>query len=191
MARQFPYLEPSHREFIQRQRLFFTASAAPTGHVNLSPKGLDALRVLSEKAVVYLDLTGSGNETAAHALADGRLTLMFCAFEGPPLILRLYGRSRILRRGGPEYTRLLASDFGGVEPLGARQMVQLDIELVQTSCGYGVPLYAYTGERPTLIKWAESKGPEGLKTYRRQKNTRSLDGLPTGLSEDEDTGPSA
>jgi hypothetical protein len=181
MAKQFPQLEPAHREFIQHQRVFFTASAAPTGHVNLSPKGLDALRVLGDRAVAYLDLTGSGNETAAHLLADGRLTLMFCSFEGPPMILRLYGRGRALRRGGEEYTRLLASDFGGVEPLGARQLILLDIELVQTSCGYGVPLYEYEGERPTLTKWAEAKGPEGLDAYRRQKNTRSLDGLPTGL----------
>ncbi|WP_164015526.1 pyridoxamine 5'-phosphate oxidase family protein [Pyxidicoccus trucidator] len=188
MAKQFPHLEPTHREFIQRQRLFFTASAASTGHVNLSPKGLDALRILSDTAVAYLDRTGSGNETAAHLLADGRLTLMFCAFEGPPLILRLYGRGRVLPRGGPEYTRLLASDFGGVEPVGARQMVWLDLELVQTSCGYGVPLYEYGGERPTLTKWAEAKGPEGLKTYRHQKNLLSIDGLPTGLVEAEDTG---
>jgi hypothetical protein len=181
MAKQFPQLEPDHREFIQRQRVFFTASAASTGHVNLSPKGLDTLRVLDDKSVAWLDLTGSGNETAAHLLADGRLTLMFCAFEGPPLILRLYGRGRALQRGGPEYTRVLTSHFDGAEPLGARQVILLDIELVQTSCGYGVPLYAFEGERPTLTKWAEAKGPEGLDTYRRQKNVRSLDGLPTGL----------
>jgi hypothetical protein len=189
MAKQFPHLEPTHREFIQCQRLFFTASAASTGHVNVSPKGLDALRVLDEKSVVYLDLTGSGNETAAHLLADGRLTLMFCAFEGPPLILRLYGRGHVLPRGGAEYARLLAAEFGGVEPLGARQMVRLDIELVQTSCGYGVPLYEYGGERPTLTKWAEAKGPEGLKTYRSQKNLHSIDGLPTGFVEAEDADP--
>ncbi len=185
MAKFYSRLNDTLRAFIGGQKIFFTATAPAEGRINLSPKGMDTFRCLDEGRVAYLDLTGSGNETAAHLLADGRLTLMFCAFEGPPLILRLYGRSRILRRGGPEYTRLLASDFGGVEPLGARQMVQLDIELVQTSCGYGVPLYEYTGERPTLIKWAEAKGPEGLKTYRRQKNTRSLDGLPTGLSEDE------
>ncbi len=189
MAKQFPQLEPTHREFIQRQRLFFTASAASTGHVNLSPKGLDALRILGDTSVVYLDRTGSGNETAAHLLADGRLTIMFCAFEGPPLILRLYGRGRVLPRGGDEYARLLASHFDGVEPLGARQMVLLDIDLVQTSCGYGVPLYEFGGERPTLTKWAEAKGPEGLKTYRSQKNLHSIDGLPTGFVEAEDAGP--
>lgn len=185
MAKQFPHLEPEHREFIQRQRLFFTASAAATGRVNVSPKGLDALRVLGEREAVYLDRTGSGNETAAHLHADGRLTLMFCAFEGLPRILRLYGQGRILRRGGPEYTRLLADAFSNEEPPGARQMVWLDIDLVQTSCGYGVPLFEYEGERPTLTKWAEAKGAEGLDTYRRQKNARSIDGLPTGLFEDD------
>ncbi len=185
MAKQFPHLAPEHREFIQRQRLFFTASAAATGRVNVSPKGLDALRVLGESAVVYLDRTGSGNETAAHLLADGRLTLMFCAFEGPPKILRLYGRGRVLRRGSPEYARLLAAEFGAAEPPGARQMVLLDIELVQTSCGYGVPLFEYGGERPTLTRWAEGKGEEGVEAYQREKNTRSIDGLPTGLFDEE------
>ncbi|AEI63684.1 pyridoxamine 5'-phosphate oxidase family protein [Corallococcus macrosporus] len=121
MATQFPRLEPIHRDFILRQRMFFTASAASTGRVNLSPKGLDALRVLGPNEVVYLDLTGSGNETAAHLRADGRLTLMFCAFEGPPMILRLYGRGQVLRRGSDGYTRLLASEFGGAEPLGAQE----------------------------------------------------------------------
>jgi hypothetical protein len=190
MAKQFPHLEPEHREFIQRQRLFFTASAAATGRVNVSPKGLDALRVLGERAVVYLDRTGSGNETAAHLRVDGRLTLMFCAFEGPPRILRLYGRGRVIRHGSPEYTQLLAAEFNNEEPRGARQLVWLDIELVQTSCGYGVPLFEYGGERPTLTKWAEAKGPEGLETYRRAKNARSIDGLPTGLFDDEDLPPS-
>ncbi|MFY2562240.1 pyridoxamine 5'-phosphate oxidase family protein [Corallococcus terminator] len=187
MATQFPHLEPIHRDFILRQRMFFTASAASAGRVNLSPKGLDSLRVLGPSEVVYLDLTGSGNETAAHLRADGRLTLMFCAFEGPPMILRLYGRGQVLRRGSTEYTRLLASEFGGVEPLGARQMVKLDIDLVQKSCGYSVPLYEFTSDRPTLTRWAENKGEEGLAEYRLKKNARSLDGLPTGLFDEDDT----
>jgi hypothetical protein len=112
---------------------------------------------------------------------------MFCSFEGPPLILRLYGRGRILRRGGPEYAQLLAAEFGGVEPLGARQFVRLDVELVQTSCGYGVPLFDYRGERDTLTRWAEAKGEAGLEAYRREKNVRSLDGLPTGLLDEVDS----
>jgi hypothetical protein len=181
MAERSPNISPEHRAFIERQRVFFTASAAPEGRINLSPKGLDTLRVLDPNAVVYLDLTGSGAETAAHAAADGRLTIMFCAFDGPPLILRLYGRSRILKRGAPDYARLLASAFAGLEPIGARAIVVLGVELVQTSCGYGVPHMKYVGERPSLIRWAEGKGEEGLEAYRREKNALSIDGFPTGL----------
>jgi len=185
MAKQFPRIEAAHRDFILRQRVFFTASAAASGRVNVSPKGLDALRVLGENEVAYLDRTGSGNETAAHLRADGRLTLMFCAFEGPPMILRLYGRGRVLRRASPEYSRLLADEFAGEEPVGARQMVALDVDLVQTSCGFGVPLFEYGGERASLTRWAEAKGEAGLEAYRREKNARSMDGLPTGLPDDD------
>ena len=184
MAKQFSCIEPEHRDFIARQKLFFTASAASAGRINLSPKGLDALRVLGADTVAYLDHTGSGNETSAHLRADGRLTIMFCAFDGPPLILRLYGRGRVLHRGGRKYADMLAGVFGGVEPPGARQIVVLDVELVLTSCGYGVPVYAYEGERPSLPRWAESKGEEGLASYRREKNATSLDGMPTGLFDD-------
>ena len=181
MARQFPRIEPAHRDFLLRQKVFFTASAAADGRVNVSPKGLGALRVLGENAVCYLDHTGSGNETAAHLLASGRLTLMTCAFDGPPLILRLYGQGRILPRGGADYAALLADAFDGTEPAGARHIVHLTVDLVQTSCGFGVPLFDYVEERPTLTRWAEAKGEAGLAAYRREKNTRSLDGRPTGL----------
>ena len=184
MAKQFPSIEPAHRAFIERQRVFFAASAAPGGRVNISPRGTDALRVLGPNAVAYLDRTGSGNETAAHLRADGRLTLMLCAFEGPPLIMRLYGRGRTLRRGGAEYARLLAEAFGGEEPVGARQIVVLDVELVSTSCGYGVPRFEYVGERESLTRWSEAKGEAGLEAYRRENNARSIDGLPTGLIEE-------
>lgn len=185
MAQQFAQIEPAQRDFILRQHVFFVATAAAGSRVNLSPKGADALRVLGPNAVCYLDQTGSGNETAAHLRADGRLTLMLCAFEGPPRILRLYGRGRVLRRGTPEYAGLLAEAFDGEEPLGARQIVVLDVDLVQTSCGFGVPLYGYRGERPALARWAEAKGVEGLETYRREYNAHSIDGLPTGLLEEE------
>ncbi|MGK9165798.1 pyridoxamine 5'-phosphate oxidase family protein [Inquilinus limosus] len=186
MAKQFPGITPAQQDFIRRQRIFFTASAAATGRVNVSPRGTDMLRVLGPNAILYLDLTGSGNETAAHLRATGRLTIMFCAFEGAPMILRLYGAGRVLRRGGPDYARLLAAEYGGAEPLGARQMVWLDIDLVQTSCGFGVPLFDYAGERPTLARWAEAKeAQEGLEAYRRQKNTHSIEGLPTGLFEED------
>jgi pyridoxamine 5'-phosphate oxidase-like protein len=185
MAKQFASMTPAHREFIARQQIFFTASATATSRVNVSPRPTDALRVLDEGTVVYLDLTGSGSETAAHLLADGRITLMFCAFDEPPSILRLYGRGISLPRNTRDYTTLLASSFDNQEPLGARQIVRIDIDLVQTSCGYGVPLFNYVGERTTLRRWAEHKGEAGLEEYRRQKNASSLDGLSTGLVEDE------
>ena len=183
MATQYPSIDAQQQAFIERQHVFFVASAAPDARVNVSPKGLDALRVLGPNRVVYLDRTGSGNETAAHLLADGRLTIMFCAFEGPPRILRLYGRGRVLPRSGAEYADLLAGRFGGEEPVGARQMVELAVEMVQTSCGYGVPTFDYAGERPSLDNWAAQKGETGLRCYRREKNDASIDGLPTGFAE--------
>ena len=181
MAQRFPALEQKHRDFIARQHVFFTASAAASGHINVSPRSTDCFRVLDDNSVVYLDRTGSGNETAAHMLADGRLTIMMCAFEGPPLILRLYGQGRAIRRGSAEYHRLLAEQYGNVEPLGARQMMRLEVDLVQTSCGYGVPFHDYVEERPTMDRWAESKGVDGLAAYQHEKNQTSLDGFPTGL----------
>ncbi len=129
--------------------------------MNISVRGTDALRVLGPNTVAYLDRTGSGNETAAHLRVDGRLTVMFCAFEGPPMILRLYGRGRILRRAIPDYANLIVSEFEGLEPVGARQIVMLDVDLVQTSCGFGVPLFDYTGERTIMTRWAEAKGEQG------------------------------
>ena len=140
MGKQFPSLDASHRDFVRRQRIFFVASAAPGARVNVSPRGTDAFAVIDERTVAYLDRTGSGNETAAHLKADGRLTIMFCAFDGPPNIMRLYGRGEALRRGSQAYAELLESAFGGVEPAGARQIVRLHVDLVQTSCGYGTPL---------------------------------------------------
>jgi hypothetical protein len=181
VAKQFKSLEPAHCEFLLRQHIFFNASAAPDGRVNVSPRDVASLRILNENTVVYLDRTGSGNETAAHLRINGRLTLMFCAFDGPPMILRLYGQGRIIPRNTLEYLSLLTSVFTNTEPLGARQMVMLQIDLVQTSCGYGVPLFHYAGERTALTRWAESKGETGLDEYRRMKNTYSIDGLPTGL----------
>ncbi|QEE29551.1 pyridoxamine 5'-phosphate oxidase family protein [Terriglobus albidus] len=181
MAKQFSSIEPIHREFIEKQRIFFTASAAAEGHINLSPKDAAALRVIDPQAVFYLDQTGSGNETAAHLLRDGRLTLMFCALDGPPMILRLYGMGRIAKRGSKEYGDLLVAHFAGSERPGARQMIVLRVELVQTSCGYGVPRFEYVEDRATLTRWAESKSETELEEYRRLKNTRSIDGFPTGI----------
>jgi hypothetical protein len=187
MAKQFVSMMPAHRDFIARQRIFFTASATSTSRVNVSPRPTDALRVLDERTVAYLDLTGSGSETAAHLRVDGRITLMFCALDEPPSILRLYGRGTSLARNTSDYAVLLALGFDNQERLGARQIVRIDIDLVQTSCGYGVPLFEYIGERSTLQRWAQQKGDEGLEEYRRQKNLRSLDGLPTGLAEEENS----
>lgn len=184
MAKQFASIEPNLRAFIERQRMFFTASACAEGRVNVSPKGLDGFRVIDANTVCYLDHTGSGNETSAHLRADGRLTIMFCAFDGPPMILRLYGRGEVLLRGTPAYDELLAAHFPGPAPVGARQIVRQQVDLVQTSCGYGVPLYDYQDERPSLVRWAESKGEEGLDEYRRLKNAVSMDGQPTGMFED-------
>jgi hypothetical protein len=181
MAKQFTAMEAAHREFILRQRIFFTGSAASGSRVNVSPKDAAALRIVNERAVAYLDQTGSGSETAAHLLKNGRLTLMFCALKGAPLILRLYGKGKSLVRGSAEYRELLASLFNNREKPGSRQIVWLDVDLVITSCGYGVPLFDYTGERATLTRWAEAKGEDGLAEYRRTKNAVSIDALPTGL----------
>ncbi|MDQ2832725.1 MAG: pyridoxamine 5'-phosphate oxidase family protein [Acidobacteriota bacterium] len=181
MAKQFARIEPPHLDFIQRQHIFFNASAAPQGRVNVSPRDGASLRVLDPHTVLYLDRTGSGNETAAHLLLSDRLTLMFCAFEGAPQILRLYGHARILPRHSPEYDALLATHFNNTEIPGTRQMLLLHVDLVQTSCGYNVPLYDYAGERDQLTRWAEVKGEAALEDYRREKNTRSIDGFPTGL----------
>ena len=181
MAQQFPQIEPKHRDFIERQHMFFTASATETSRVNISPRSTDALRVLDAHTVTYLDLTGSGNETAAHLRADGRMTIMLCAVEGAPLILRLYGHGQTLPSGSDDYERILKEAYGGDSPLGARQIVRLNVDLVQTSCGFGVPFFDYVGERETMARWAEAKGEDGLVAYRLEKNTHSIDGLPTGL----------
>ena len=184
MAKQFERIEPAHAAFIEQQKIFFTASAAATGRINISPRGADAFRVLGPNAVAYLDETGSGNETAAHLRLSGRLTIMFCGFENVPMILRLYGQGRSLPRGTSEYDALLAAAYDSREPPGARQIIRLDVERVQTSCGYGVPLFDYKEERSTLRRWAENKGEEGVAAYRREKNVRSIDGFETGVYAD-------
>lgn len=181
MAEQFPEIAPAHRAFVEAQKIFFAASAAPDARVNVSPRATDHFRIMSPKAVMWLDLTGSSNETAAHLLADGRLTVMFCAFEGAPKILRLYGIGRVIGRDSPDWDMLAAVEFEGRIPHGARQMIWLDVDLVQTSCGFGVPRFDWVGPRDTLDRWAASKTDEDLEAYRRAKNAVSMDGLPTGL----------
>ena len=175
------FIADQHREFIEAQHLFFvsTAPIGAEGHINLSPKGLDSFRVLSSTMVAYMDIVGSGNETSAHLLENGRISFMFCAFGGPPNILRLYGKGFTVLPGDPAWNDLSAHFT--ILP-STRQIIAADITKVQTSCGFGVPFYEYTGERDHAHKWAEKKGPEGLEQYKKDKNLTSLDGLPTALA---------
>lgn len=168
--------------FIERQQMFFVATAplSGDGRVNVSPKGMNTLRILSPTRVAYLDLTGSGNETSAHTAENGRVTFMFCAFEGPAMILRLYGHGSTVLPDTPEWDELI----GGFELMvGARQILVADIDRVSTSCGYAVPEYTLKKERQSLIKWSEGKGEDALAAYRRETNVESIDGLPTPLGE--------
>jgi len=183
MGKQFTRIEPEHRAFIERQKIFFVASAPPKGRINVSPKGLSSFRVLGDNDVAYLDVTGSGSETRAHLMAsdDKRLTIMFCAFDGAPMILRLYGQGRSLMRGTPGYADL-APGFEDVA--GARQIIRLSIDLVQTSCGMGVPLFDYRQERGSLIRYWTRQGLDNLRKYWGLKNMKSIDGLPTGFVPD-------
>ena len=182
VGKQFQAIDDGHRAFIAAQKIFFVASAAPTGRVNVSPKGMSTLRVLGANEVAYLDTTGSGNETAAHLTHGGnpRLTIMMCAFDGEPVILRLYGRGTSHMRGSPAY-RDLHARLGVEEMPGARQIVHLAVEMVQTSCGMGVPLFDYKEDRENLARYWSKQAPGNLEKYWNLKNMRSIDGLPTGI----------
>ncbi len=180
MGKLHDSITPAHKEFIEKQHIFFVATAplSADGRINLSPKGLDCFRVLSENKVAYMDLVSSGNETSAHTLENGRITIMLCSFEGSPNILRLYGKGyTVLPRTGD--WEMYAPHFK-IYP-STRQIIVADIDLVQTSCGFGVPLFEYTGERDIHFEWAAKKGEEGLRDYMLEKNMISLDGLPTDL----------
>ena len=183
MGKQFARIEPEHTAFIERQKIFFVASAPPKGRINVSPKGLSSFRVLGDTDVAYLDCTGSGSETRAHLIAshDKRLTIMFCAFDGAPMILRLYGQARSLMRGTPEYADLIPKFE---EFAGARQIIRLSIDLVQTSCGMGVPLFDYKQERGSLVRYWTAQGVNNLRKYWGLKNMKSIDGLPTDFAPD-------
>ncbi|MFZ2300801.1 MAG: pyridoxamine 5'-phosphate oxidase family protein [Gallionella sp.] len=178
MAKQYSQLTGDLSDFIRRQKIFFVGTAASDGRVNVSPKGMDTLRVVSANRVVWLNLTGSGNETAAHLLENNRITLMFCSFEGAPLILRLYGQAQVFHPRDAEWECLIPF-FMGIP--GARQIIDVSIELAQTSCGWGVPLFDFKAERDQLEKWAENKGPEGIRKYWEERNQHSIDGKPTGI----------
>lgn len=180
MGKLFDSITPQFEEFIAAQHMFFVATAplAADGHVNLSPKGLDCFRVLGPNRVAYLDLTGSGNETAAHLQENGRITFMFCAFEGAPRILRLHGTGRAVLPQDAEWTDL-AAHFPAAH--GVRQIIVADITMTQSSCGFAVPLYDFVGDRDTLIKWADTKDDAELGAYRQEYNAVSKNGLPVRL----------
>ena len=176
MAKDHEQITDDHRSFIENQRLFFvcTAPLSEQGHINLSPKGFDCFRILSPTRVGYLDIVGSGNETSAHLFENGRITFMFCAFDGPPKILRLYGKGYTVLHGDAEWDDL--SKQFSILP-ATRQIIVADIFKVKKSCGFGVPLYEYSGERDHAFKWAENKGNEGLEAYKKENNRVSMDGL--------------
>jgi hypothetical protein len=176
MADVLDALDDALIAWIGDQHVFFVATApSDGGHVNLSPKGHDAFRVLDPTRVAYLDLTGSGAETIAHTRENGRMTVMFCAFDGPPRILRLFGVGTPHPIGSPRFEALI----GSFEPIvGARAIIELEIDRVQTSCGYSIPFMEYREERPTLQQWAARKGDDGLRAYRSERNSESIDGLP-------------
>jgi len=165
-------------EFIENQKMFFVGTATEEGRVNVSPKGMDTLKVIDPGRVIWLNLTGSGNETAAHVLHSGRMTIMFCAFEGNPMILRLYGQAKVYHERDIRYQEFI-NMFP--EHYGARQIFELEVDLVQNSCGFGVPLYSYVGQRTLLEEWSLKKGDEGLQEYWKEKNIKSLDELDTGI----------
>lgn len=180
MAKIHEMITDEIQKFINEQHLFFVASAplSGDGHVNLSPKGLDSFRVLTPQRVAYMDIISSGNETSAHILENGRITFMFCSFDGPPNILRLYGKGYSVLPDQPEWQEL-ASKFN-VYP-SSRQIIVADISRVQTSCGFGVPLYEYKDERKKHFEWAEKVGLSGLEKYKQDHSMTSIDGLPTAL----------
>jgi hypothetical protein len=184
MGKTFEEISPQLGEWITQQALFFVGSAplSEDGHVNISPKGLDTLRVLGPRRVAYLDLTGSGAETIAHLRENGRIVVMFCAFGGPPRIVRLHGRGTVVTPASRQWPALKAHF---PDHIGARSIVAIDVTRISDSCGYGVPTFSQPKERAALQRWSENKGPEGLCAYRRQKNARSVDGLPAFGADDE------
>jgi hypothetical protein len=178
MGKQYESLSEKLTEFIVEQKIFFVGTASSNSRVNVSPKGMDSFRVLNNNRVIWLNVTGSGNETSAHVQLDPRMTIMFCAFEGPPLILRLYGTARVVHKNDDDWKDL----FAHFKPLpGARQIFDLSIELVQTSCGMAVPYYEHTEDRELLSDWAKQKGDDGLREYWEEKNQSSIDNLPTNI----------
>ncbi|WP_165231803.1 pyridoxamine 5'-phosphate oxidase family protein [Aquisphaera insulae] len=177
MGKIYDQIDASLAQFLENQHLFFvgTAPSSLDGHLNISPKGLDSFRILSPTRVAYLDLTGSGIETVAHLRENGRISLLFCAFEGRPRIVRLYGVGRAIERNDAEWSSLI--DLFPAHP-GARTIIVVDLKRIADACGYAIPRYAYEGERSQLIDWANRQGDSGLDAYRSENNAASIDGIP-------------
>ncbi|NIZ12373.1 pyridoxamine 5'-phosphate oxidase family protein [Phaeobacter sp. HF9A] len=180
MAKQFDAFDESHRSFVAQQPMFFVGTAAAEGRVNVSPKGMDSLRILSPNRLIWLNLTGSGNETAGHLQRVNRMTVMWCSFSTRPLILRAYGTARTLHPRDADWAALKA-EFP--DHPGARQIYDMQVDLVQTSCGYAVPFLEFKEERPVLRKWAEDRGEEGVADYWDTRNRSTIDGFDTGIME--------
>ncbi|MPZ14337.1 MAG: pyridoxamine 5'-phosphate oxidase family protein [Chloroflexi bacterium] len=176
MANDYDGIDHKLAPFLRAQHVFFVATApsGPGGHVNLSPKGHDTFRIVDTRTVAYLDLTGSGVETIAHLRENGRITIMFCAFEGPPRIVRLYGRGRLVEPMSPMFAEWRRR-FGDHD--GVRSVIVVELDRIADSCGYGVPILQYEGERPQMQAWLDRKGPEGVREYQAEHDI-SIDGLP-------------
>ena len=178
MGQRYSEISDKLKHFIENQKLFFVGTTTVDSRVNISPKGMDSLRVLDKNRVVWLNVTGSGNETSTHIQENPRMTIMLTAFEGNPMILRLYGDAKVVHKNDREWEEL----FSLFNPIpGARQIFDLTVDLVQTSCGMAVPIYDYIEEREQLKNWAVKKGEEGLKEYWQEVNQVSLDGKPINI----------
>ncbi|MBE1284871.1 MAG: pyridoxamine 5'-phosphate oxidase family protein [Rhodobacteraceae bacterium] len=178
MAKRFDRIEDDHKRFIEDQHLFFTGSAGPEGRVNISPKGMDSLRVMGPNRILWMNITGSGNETAGHLLENPRMTLMWCSFSKRPLILRCYGTATATHVGDAGWKEL-AGHFPAHR--SARQIFDLTVDLVQTSCGYAVPFMDFAQDRDTMQRWVDDKSDADIRAYWIEKNTRTIDGKPTGV----------
>lgn len=181
MGKKLEFITPELMRFIGEQKIFFVGTAAAEGNVNVSPKGTDSFRVIDKNKIVWLNLTGSGNETAAHLLKNTRMTIMFCAFEGKPMILRLYGKAKIYHKRDSAF-----NDLSHLFPenIGARQIIEMKVDLVQTSCGFAVPFMDFKEERTTLNNWAIKQGEDKIEDYWKNRNTQSIDGFETNILED-------
>ncbi|NIJ44713.1 hypothetical protein FHR24_001152 [Wenyingzhuangia heitensis] len=179
MGKKLPEITSELKEFIEQQKIFFVGTAATEGNVNVSPKGMDSFRVINSNKIAWMNLTGSGNETAAHLLQNNRMTIMFSAFEGKPLILRLYGTAKIYHPRDEQFNTLI--NLFPKTP-GTRQVIEMEVDLVQTSCGFAVPYMDYKEDRSILKDWAQKQGDDKIKEYWLAKNTKSIDGFETKIS---------